>query len=84
MRTGLPSLTTWRAGSYNGNALVEGKNACVVCPWFGHDHIPQRLVAEVNDLPRGVLSPDLNHYHPCRFATEVHDRKGKVRCRYRR
>ena len=33
---------------------------------------------------RDVLSPYLYFHHPCLFATEVRDAKGKVRRRYRR
>ncbi len=80
----VPNFTKSRARRSNDNALVEGKNASVVRKWFGRDHIPQRFAAEVNDFSRSVLSPYLNHHHPCLFATEVRDCRGKVRRRYRR
>ena len=80
----VPNFTKSRARRSNDNALVEGKNASVVRRWYGHDHIPQRFAAEVNAFSRGVLSPYLNHHHPCLFATEVRDGRGKVRRRYRR
>jgi len=80
----VPNFTKSRARRSNDNALVEGKNASVVRKWFGHDHIPQRFAAEVNAFSRDMLSPYLNHHHPCLFATEVRDRRGKVRRRYRR
>ncbi len=60
------------------------KNASVVRKWLGHDHIPQRFAPEVNAFTQGVLTPYLNYHHPCLFATEVRDAKGKVRRRYRR
>ena len=86
----VPDYTRSRARRSNDNALVEGKNASVVRKWLGHDHIPQRFAPQVNAdrlrsaFARDVLSPYLNHHHPCLFATEVRDAKGKVRRRYRR
>ena len=80
----VPDFTKSRARRSNDNALVEGKNASVVRKWLGHDHIPQRFAAEVNAFAQGVLTPYLNYHHPCLFATEVRDAKGKVRRRYRR
>ena len=77
-------FTKSRARRSNDNALVEGKNASVVRKWLGHDHIPQRFAPEVNAFARDVLTPYLNYHHPCLFATEVRDAKGKVRRRYRR
>ena len=80
----VPDFTKSRARRSNDNALVEGKNASVVRKWLGHDHIPQRFAPEVNAFAKDVLSPYLNYHHPCLFATEVRDAKGKVRRRYRR
>ena len=80
----VPDFTKSRARRSNDNALVEGKNASVVRKWLGHDHIPQRFAPQVNAFARDVLSPYLNFHHPCLFATEVRDAKGKVRRRYRR
>ncbi len=86
----VPNFTKSRARRSNDNALVEGKNASVVRKWLGHDHIPQRFAPEVNAdrlrsaFAQGVPTPYLNYHHPCLFATEVRDGKGKVRRRYRR
>ena len=80
----IPDFTKSRARRSNDNALVEGKNASVVRKWLGHDHIPQRFAPQVNAFARSVLTPYLNHHHPCLFATEVRDGNGKVRRRYRR
>ena len=80
----VPDFTKSRARNSNDNALVEGKNASVVRRWLGHDHIPQRFAPLVNAFAKDVLTPYLNHHHPCLFATEVRDAKGKVRRRYRR
>ena len=80
----VPDFTKSRSRRSNDNALVEGKNASVVRRWLGHDHIPQRFAPLVDDFARGVLTPYLNYHHPCLFATEVRDAKGKVRRRYRR
>ena len=60
------------------------KNASVVRKWLGHDHIPRRFAPRVNAFAKDVLTPYLNHHHPCLFAIEVRDAKGKVRRRYRR
>ena len=80
----VPDFTKSRSRRSNDNALVEGKNASVVRKWLGHDHIPQRFAPEVNAFARDVLTPYLNYHHPCLFATEVRDAKGRVRRRYRR
>ena len=92
----VPDFTKSRARRSNDNALVDARrpgglrNASVVRKWLGHDHIPQRFAPEVNAdrlrsaFARDVLSPYLNHHHPCLFATEVRDAKGKVRRRYYR
>ena len=77
-------ISRGRARHSNDSALVEGKNASVVRKWLGHDHIPQRFAPQVNAFANDVLSPYLNHHHPCLFATEVRDAKRKVRRRYRR
>ena len=86
----VPDFTKSRARRSNDNALVDARrpgglrNASVVRKWLGHDHIPQRFAPQVNAFARDVLSPYLNYHHPCLFATEVRDAKGKVRRRYRR
>ncbi len=73
----VPNFTRSRARHSNDNALVEGKNASVVRKWFGHDHIPRRFAPQVNAFARNVPTPYLNHHHPCLFATEVRDGKGR-------
>ncbi len=73
----VPDFTKSRARRSNDNALVEGKNASVVRKWLGHDHIPQRFAPEVNAFAKDMLSPYLNHHHPCLFATEVRDAQGQ-------
>lgn len=77
-------FTKSRSGRSNDNALVEGKNAHVVRKWLGHDHIPRRFADLVNAFAQRELSPFLNFHRPCLFATEVRDRRGRVRRRYRR
>ena len=80
----VPDFTKSRSRRSTDNALVEGKNASAVRRWLGHDHIPQRFAPLVDAFAQGVLTPYLNYHHPCLFATEVRDAKGKVRRRYRR
>ena len=58
------------------NALVEGKNANVVRRFPGHDHIPQRFAPQ-------HLSPYLNYYRPCLFASEREAANGRIRRVYR-
>ena len=53
------------------SALVEGKNAHVVCKHLGHEHVPARFARE-------CLSPFLNFHSPCLFATERVDAKGSA------
>ena len=77
---GAPTTTPWSMPAVPAGC----KNASVVRKWLGHDHIPQRFAPEVNAFAKGVLTPYLNYHHPCLFATEVRDAKGKVRRRYRR
>ena len=56
----------------------------MVRKWFGHDHIPRRFAPQVDAFAGNVLSTYLNFHHPCLFAIEAPDGKGKLRRRYRR
>ena len=76
-------FTKSRARRSNDNALVESKNGSVIRKWLGYGHIPAHLAEAVNAFNRDWLSPFLNHHRPCQFPTEVADKKGRVRKRYR-
>ena len=77
-------FTKSRPRGSNDNALVEGKNGHVVRKQFGHDHIPQRHAALVDDFAQQQLSPFLNYHRPCLFPVEHRDPTGKIRRRYPR
>jgi hypothetical protein len=51
--------------------------------YLGYSHIPQHCASQVNIFAIAVLSPYLNFHRPCHFPTEVTDRKGRIRKRYR-
>ena len=76
-------FTKSRARRTNDNALVEGKNASVIRKWLGYSHIPAHLAEPANAFNREWLSPFPNHHRPCQFPTEITDKKGRVRKRYR-
>lgn len=63
--------------------MVESKNGAVVRRCFGYGHIPKLFARECNALARDALNPFLNFHRPCLFASEVTDKKGKARKRYR-
>ena len=50
---------------------------------FGYGHIAKLFAREVNAFARDVLTPFLNFHRPCLFPTEVTDKKGRTRKRYR-
>ena len=77
-------FTKSRPRHSNDNALVEGKNGHVVRKQFGHDHIPQRHAALVDDFAQQQLSPFLNYHRPCLFPVEYRDPAAKIRRRYPR
>ncbi len=79
----VPDFTKSRPRRSNDNALVESKNGNVIRRCFGYGHIPKLFAREVNAFARDTLSPFLNFHRPCLFPTEVTDRKGKARKRYR-
>ena len=82
-RLRVPEFTKSRARRSNDNALVESKNGNVVRRCFGYGHIPKLFARECNAFARDMLNPFLNFHRPCLFATEVIDKKGKSRKRYR-
>ncbi len=79
----VPEFTKSRSRHSNDNALVESKNGNVIRRQFGYRHIPKLFAREVNAFARDVLTPFLNFHRPCLFPTEVTDKKGRIRKRYR-
>jgi len=75
--------TKSRSRQTNDNALAESKNASTVRKYLGYSHIPQRFASQVNALTVEVLAPYLNYHRPCHFPSEVENKKGKIKKRYR-
>ena len=75
--------TKSRSRQSNDNALAESKNASTVRKHLGYSHIPQRFAGRVNEFTVAALSPYLNYHRPCHFPSEIVDKKGKLKKRYR-
>lgn len=76
-------LTKSRPRRPNDNALVETKNGSVIRKHMGYFHIPQSNAAKIHRFYRERFNPYLNYHRPCAYATEVADRKGRVKKIYR-
>lgn len=79
----LVEFTKSRSRHCNDNALAEGKNASVVRKTFGYSHIPQHHAKAINEFNFGALNPYINFHRPCLFPTDVEDKKGKIKKKYR-
>ncbi len=77
----LIKLTKSRPRHSNDNALAETKNT-VVRKWIGYGYIHKKYANELNKFYYGSFNEYLNFHHPCAFAVEKIDRKGKVRKQY--
>ena len=75
-------LTKSRARQTNDQALVEGKNGSIVRKQMGYGWIAQEEAEKIQAFYRKTLNVYLNYHRPCGYATEVVDRKGKIRKRY--
>lgn len=75
-------LTKSRARYSNDNALVESKNGSIIRKLYGSNHIPARNAQLINRFNRAFVNTYLNYHRPCGFATEIRDRKGKIKKRY--
>lgn len=78
----LIEFTKSRPRRINDQALVEGKNGSIVRKQMGYAHIPQSEAQKIQRFYRETLNIYLNFHRPCGFATEVVDKRGKVRKRY--
>ena len=79
----LIKLTKGRPRHTNDNALVETKNGWVLRKWLGYSRIRQEYARRINDFYFGFFHEYLNFHRPCAFPTEVMDRKGKIKKKYR-
>jgi len=75
-------FTKSRARQTNDQALVEGKNGSIVRKQMGYGWIAQSEAEKIQAFYSETLNVYLNYHRPCGYATEVVDRKGKIRKRY--
>lgn len=75
-------LTKSRARYSNDNALVESKNGSVIRKLYGSNHIPAQHAKQINQFNRRFVNTYLNYHRPCGFATDVMDKRGKIKKRY--
>lgn len=79
----LIELTKGRPRHPNDNPLVESKHGSVVRKWIGYSFIRQKHAERLNQFYFGCFNEYLNFHRPCAFATEVEDKKGKVKKIYK-
>lgn len=78
----LVDQTKSRSRRTNDNALVEGKNGSRIRKHMGHAHIPKQFAPSINDFYRAHMDVYLNYHRPCAFASEVIDKRGKIKKKY--
>ena len=76
-------LTKSRSRQTNDNAQVEGKNGSIIRKWMGYGFIDQKHAPVINDFYFDIFSEYLNFHRPCAFATEITDKKGKIKKVYK-
>lgn len=79
----LIQLTKSRPRHTNDNALVEGKNGSIIRKWIGYGFIEQKQADALNRFYWGCFNEYLNFHRPCAFASEITDKKGRVKKVYR-
>lgn len=79
----LIKLTKSRSRKTNDNALVEGKNGSVIRKWMGYGFIEQKHADRINEFYFNFFNEYLNFHRPCAFATEIVDKRGKVKKVYK-
>lgn len=72
-------LTKSRSRQSNDHALVESKNGSVIRKQFGYSPIPQHWAPALNEALQEPLCRYLNFHRPCFFATDIVDKKGKIK-----
>ncbi len=75
-------FTKSRVRKTNDQALVEGKNGSIVRKQMGYMYIAQGEAGKIHAFYCTTLNRYLNYNRPCVYATEIMDRKGKIRKRY--
>lgn len=79
----LIKLTKSRSRQTNDNAMVESKNGSIIRKWMGYGFIDQKHASEINDFYFDIFNEYLNFHRPCGFATEITDKKGKIKKIYK-
>ena len=79
----LIKLTKSRSRQTNDNAQIESKNGSVIRKWMGYGFIDQKHASEINDFYFDIFNEYLNFHRPCAFATEIVDKKGKIKKVYK-
>lgn len=80
----LITLTKSRSRQTNDNALVESKNGSIIRKWMGYGFVDQHYAKNINEFYFNIFNEYLNFHRPCAFATEVTDKKGKIKKVYKR
>lgn len=79
----LIKLTKSRSRQTNDNAQIESKNGSIIRKWMGYGFIDQKHASKINDFYFDIFNEYLNFHRPCAFATEVTDKKGKIKKVYK-
>lgn len=80
----LVKLTKSRSRRTNDNALVEGKNGSIIRKWIGYGFIEQKHADRINKtFYFSSFNEYINYHRPCGFATEIIDKKGKIKKVYK-
>jgi transposase InsO family protein len=74
--------TKSRSRHSNDNALVECKNGAVIRKHMGYNHIPKKNAELINEFLSTYMNPYLNFHRPCGFATDIVDKRGKIKKKY--
>ena len=72
-------LTKSRSRQTNDNAQVESKNGSVIRKWMGYGFIDQKHAPVINDFYFDIFNEYLNFHRPCAFATEITDKKVRLK-----
>ena len=79
----LIKLTKSRSRQTNDNAQIESKNGSIIRKWIGYGFIDQKHAYLINDFYFDIFNEYLNFHRPCGFATEIVDKKGKIKKVYK-
>lgn len=79
----LIKLTKSRSRKSTDNALAEGKNGSIIRKWMGYGFIEQKHAKRINEFYFGYFNEYINYHRACGFATEIADKKGKIKKVYK-